>query len=234
MVHRWLLKGKALGTHQHRCEYWASVIGGILGEAGLGALFLGNLDEAAAEMDEDLSQLAALADHVWRNEREKFTNRLTAMCEEPVAACPAPLPGPKDPDGVEKEAAGLGLPAGEWVPVFEKARLLLEKLSQATLRSKATTVGHFLSKMVDRQILVDAEFEELAFTLRMRKGRSNKKLFFFEVRALKSAPVSDVEEISGKGDPDLGASGLADGPEEQLLGTPAPGGNPPDHELEWY
>src|SRR5208282_3000443 len=95
MVHRWLLEGKPMGTHQHRCEHWASVIGGILSEVGLGPLFLGNLDEAAAEMDEDLSQLAALADYVWRNEREKFTNRLTAMCEEPVAACPPPLLGPK-------------------------------------------------------------------------------------------------------------------------------------------
>ncbi len=233
MVYRWLQKGKQPGAHRHRCEHWASVIGGVLDEAGLGGLFLGNLDEAAVEMDEDLSQLGALADHVWRNEREKFTNRLTAMCEEPVAACSSPLPGPKDPDGVEKEAAGLGLPAGEWVSVFEKARLLLEKLSQATLRSKATTVGHFLSKMVDRKILVDAESEELAFTLRMRLVRSNKKLFFFEVRALKRPPVSEAEEVSGNGDPDLGASGLADRPKEGPQGTPVPSGNPTDPKLEW-
>ena len=74
---------------------------------------------------------------------------------------------------------------------------------------------------------------ELTFTLRKRPGRSNKKLFFFEVRALKSPPVSEAEEISGNGDPDLGASGPADGPEEDPQGTPPPGGNPADHQLKW-
>jgi len=233
MVHHWLLKGKPQGTHRHRCEYWASVIGGILGEAGLGALFLGNLDEAAAEMDEDLNQLRALAEYVLKNPQEKLIHWPKVVCDEPVSANSGPLGGPKDPADAVKGATRLGLPAGEWVPVFEKAGILTDKLGLAPSRSKATIVGQFFSKMVDRSVTVDAEPQQLTSTLRKHLGRSNKKLFFFEVRALKSPPVSETEEVSGNGDPDPGASGLADGPEEQLLGTPAPGGNPPDHELEW-
>jgi len=39
MDHNWLLKGKPLGTHRHRCEYRASVIGEFLYDAGLGGFF---------------------------------------------------------------------------------------------------------------------------------------------------------------------------------------------------
>ncbi|MGO9598674.1 MAG: hypothetical protein ACLP7Q_11855 [Isosphaeraceae bacterium] len=233
MVHHWLLKGKPQGTHQHRCEYWASVIGGILEECGLGEYFLGNLDEAAAEMDEDLNHLGALAEYVWRDQQKKLIHLPTAVCDESLSANSGPSGVPKVPAGVVKEAPELGLPAGEWVPVFGRAGILTDKLGSGDLRSKATMVGQFLSKMVNRPVIVEGGSDELIFFLRKRLARSNKKLFFFEVRALGSRPVSEKEEISGNVDQDLGASGPGDGPEERLRGIPAPGGNPADYELNW-
>ena len=61
MVQRWLQRGKPPGCQRHRCREWAFTIGGILDVAGLGEHFLANADEAAAEMDEGIRELTALA-----------------------------------------------------------------------------------------------------------------------------------------------------------------------------
>jgi len=154
------------------------------------------------------------------------------VCGEPVSANSGPLGGPKDPADAVRGATKLGLPAGEWVPVLERAGILTDKLGSAPPRSKATTLGQFLSKMVDRSVYVDAEPGQSTCTLRKYPGRSNKKLFYFEVRE-QNPPVGEADVVSENVDQDLGASGPGDGPEERLRGIPAPGGNPADHELNW-
>jgi hypothetical protein len=233
MVRRWLVKGKPRGTHRHRCEEWASAIGGILDVAGLGTSFLGNLDEAAAEMDEELNKLGALAEYVFKNSQLSLMHWPEVARDEQVSANTEPTCGSRDTFDPVKGAAKLGSPAGDWAPVFERAGILTEKLGLADPRSKATTVGQFLSKMVDRSVTIDAEPEPLSFTLRKVPGRSNKKPYFFEVRALKGPPASEVEEISGNSDPIPDASRLSSG-QEGTQGTPMPSSNPIDHELDWF
>jgi hypothetical protein len=233
MVLLWLQKGKRPGAHRHRCDHWASVIGGILEECGLGGFFLGNLDEAAAEMDEGLSHLGALAEYVLKNPQEKLIHWPEGVCDEPKSADSVPLGGSKDAGGMVKGPAELGLSPGQWVPVFDGARLLWDKQGLTTERSKATTVGQFLSKMVDRPVTVEWRSEEFTLHLRKRPVRSNKNLFYFEARALKSPPVSEAEEVSGDGDPDLGASEPADGPKEGPQGTPSPDDISTNPKLEW-
>ena len=72
LVISWKQQGMPLGTQRHRCSRWAKVIGGILDTAGLGSLFLSDLDEVEREMDEGLAALAALAEHVVDNRLNDF------------------------------------------------------------------------------------------------------------------------------------------------------------------
>jgi hypothetical protein len=67
MVERWRLAGSRPGGQQHRCRCWAAAIGGILDTAGLGTHFLANIGDAEREMDEGVSGLTALAEHVLRS-----------------------------------------------------------------------------------------------------------------------------------------------------------------------
>jgi hypothetical protein len=66
MVERWKQAGRPAGRRPHRCRTWAEVVGGVLVSNGLGD-FLGNLDEAAAEFDITLDDLAALAEAAVRH-----------------------------------------------------------------------------------------------------------------------------------------------------------------------
>ena len=50
-----------------------------------------------------------------------------------MSANSGPLGGPKDPADAVKGATELGLPAGEWVPVFERAGILTDKLGSGHL-----------------------------------------------------------------------------------------------------
>src|SRR5262249_46240130 len=64
MIVRWLNANRPLAGADHRCKRWAELVGGILQVAGLGEEFLANQDALIAEVDEDLQELAVLAEHV--------------------------------------------------------------------------------------------------------------------------------------------------------------------------
>jgi hypothetical protein len=63
MIIRWNQLGRPQGPQNHRLTAWARTVGGIMGVNGLPE-FLGNLDEAAAEFNSALDELAALAETV--------------------------------------------------------------------------------------------------------------------------------------------------------------------------
>ena len=65
MVVRWTEAGRPRGRQSHRCTRWAEVVGGILEANGLPE-FLANRDEAAAEFNVALDELALLAEAVVR------------------------------------------------------------------------------------------------------------------------------------------------------------------------
>ena len=61
MIERWTLTGRPNGQRNHRCSYWARIVGGILEANGIPE-FLANRDEAAAEFNIVFEQLSALAE----------------------------------------------------------------------------------------------------------------------------------------------------------------------------
>ena len=67
MVVRWNQAGRPRSQHRHRCSYWAEIVGGILSANNLPE-FLGNLREAAGAFDNDLDELAAVAEAVIESE----------------------------------------------------------------------------------------------------------------------------------------------------------------------
>ena len=66
MVEHWKACGRPLSDHPHRIERWAQIIGGILECCGIPE-FLGNVEEAAADFNSDLNDLAALAEAALRS-----------------------------------------------------------------------------------------------------------------------------------------------------------------------
>jgi hypothetical protein len=156
MVQRWLLSGKPLGRHRHRCRHWAEVIGGILDANGLGEWFLAGQAEAAAQLDEGLQALTALAEHVLSEPSAKFVCR----------------PG--------DDAAQKGGPAADWAPLFERCQLYRDVLSAKSTHARATWVGTFLGAKVDRQVAITNE-QFASATLRRRDGRSGRKYYYFDL-----------------------------------------------------
>jgi hypothetical protein len=228
MVLRWLQCGKPAGHHQHRCEHWASVIGGILDVAGLGQFFLANVDEATAEMDQGLHDLMALAEHTVKR----------PDCQDLLCT-----------DSGRHTSAGR-LPAN-WVSIFEQARVLQDKLAGANDHSRNTAIGLFLGAKIDRTITVETEDQTLELTLRKRSARSNRKSYYFDVKVLEK---NDTVAALGTEDPDrqvpLESTGSAssdrtDGQTAvavQLPACPTPahdaaeppaGGGPGATDLEW-
>jgi hypothetical protein len=61
MVIRWNQHGRPEGGRNHRCSYWAKIIGGILETAGLPEV-LSNLGDAATAFDDALDETTALAE----------------------------------------------------------------------------------------------------------------------------------------------------------------------------
>jgi hypothetical protein len=159
MVVRWLQRGMAAGTQRHRCAHWAATIGGILDACGLGRWFLANSEEAEAEMDQGLLDLAALAEHV-AADGEGFCSR----------------------EGRSAESSGKA--AKEWIPVFSATQVLREQMLSAADRSKSTAIGRFLAARVDRSVRIDTAAGPRVATLRCRVERANRKCYYFEIAAV--------------------------------------------------
>ncbi len=168
MVVRWLQQGKSDGRHVHRCGRWAATIGGILDACGLGRWFLANSEEAEADMDDGLQDLAALAEH---------------LVDGGDGLCVRVADNPNQAGKVPKD----------WVPAFTATQVLRDQMLVGTDRGKATKVGQFLAARVDRSVHIEARSGPLVATLRCRDGRSRQKLYYFEM----AAPPEDGEPPEG-------------------------------------
>jgi hypothetical protein len=181
MVLRWVERGKMPGAHRHRCEHWAAVIGGILDANGLGEFFLGNLEDAEAQMDQGLQDLATLAEHV-------VAEGLTDLWGPPGAA-----------------PATRGKPARHWVAVAADAQILRDKLGEGTPKGKTTVVGIFFSARVDRAVPIETSAGRRTATLRRQDAGSGQTLYSFEVAeprgaaAAARAPAEASDVPSGLG-----------------------------------
>jgi len=184
MVLRWVAQGKRPGVHEHRCNRWAAVIGGILDANGLGRFFLANVAEAAAQMDQGLLDLATLAEHV-------------------VGKDLADLYGPAG-----GAADGKGKPATRWAAVAGEARVLGDKLADANPKGRATVVGTFLAGKVDREVPIETAAGTRTATLRRRQAGGGQKSYYFEV----ATPAADVGEAGRSPAPAHAGDPVAQGP----------------------
>ncbi|MBL8798907.1 MAG: hypothetical protein JNM56_33795 [Planctomycetia bacterium] len=182
MVLHWQQQARPHGTHRHRCQQWARLIGGILEANGLGEYFLANLAEAEASMDEGLQALATLAELLLAQKRAEFVQ---------VA---------------EEGLHGTGKPPADWATVFVEADLYREQLGPKSARARATWAGQFLGAKVDRLVTVTVADRTATATLRKRELRARKNVYYFEIvwtvePDAPSHPTSETSDRSGAGWP---------------------------------
>lgn len=83
------------------------------------------------------------------------------------------------------EATGdnnVGLATGEWERYFQHAKVATDKLNNdKSTKSKATTMGTFLARNVDREIPIEVRGRIGKATLRKVEGRSRKVRYHFEI-----------------------------------------------------
>jgi hypothetical protein len=156
MVLAWKSAGMLPGIKKHRCKRWAEVVGGILGAAGLGDLFLGNLREVEETMDEGLKDLTALATHVIDQDLGDLFTEQGALHAK-------------------------GKRASEWLTCLREAGVLPPAGPGATSQSDTTRAGTFLSGKVNRRVQGVARRGPFSAKLCCKPGRSNQKLYLLEV-----------------------------------------------------
>lgn len=82
----------------------------------------------------------------------------------------------------KKKAGVKGIPAADWLQHFKAADVEQEALKEAkSQQAKATKAGNFLSRLVDREVPIEVDGRTGKATLRMEKGRANKKHYWFDV-----------------------------------------------------
>ena len=134
MVERWREAGSPLGARRHRCTHWSNMIGGVLTVAGFGDAFLANQDAVVAELDQELDDLAALAE---------------------IAIRRSSSPGFVVVTGLLPVQNGAGRRAADWSPLFQEARVCQAAYAYgASERSRATAIGRFFSSRIGRPVPV--------------------------------------------------------------------------------
>jgi hypothetical protein len=151
MVLRWVEEGRPPGRQVHRCRAWAATIGGILDASGLGEFFLANLSGAEEDMDQELQDLATLAEHV-------VVRDLAGLWTLAGADAKAP-----------------GIPASHWAKVAVQAQVFRDRVGDGNPRARATAVGIVLSGMIGRAVPVETPAGPRLATLRRRDAGSNQK-----------------------------------------------------------
>lgn len=190
MVLRWVQGGRPSGSQKHRCDRWASMLGGILDANGLGEFFLANVDEAEAQMDQGMVDLASLAEHV-------------------VARKLADFYGPASESGDAR-----GRTAGQWAPLFAETRILGDRFADAAQKGKATAVGMFLSGKVNRAVAIETADGPGRATLRRREAGAGQKFYYFELTVLAAKDGDEVRPPAPAvaGDSTPSGDGPASGP----------------------
>jgi hypothetical protein len=75
-----------------------------------------------------------------------------------------------------------GLAAKEWLGIFRKVGVEQERLEHAKSdRGRATIIGNFLGRQIDREVGIEVDGRVGKATLRSVKGRSGKTLYYFEI-----------------------------------------------------
>ena len=176
MVLRWVQQGRPLGHHEHRCDRWAAVIGGILDANGLGEWFLANVEEAEMAMDQGLLDLVTLAEHV-------VSKGLTDFF----------VPADGNP-------AAKGKPSGLWAPVVSETQVLRDNLAECNAKGKATAVGIFLGGKLNRRVAIETADGPRMATLRKREAGAGQKFYFFEL-ATDAGHAGALSSPAGAPDP---------------------------------
>jgi hypothetical protein len=82
----------------------------------------------------------------------------------------------------EEDSAASGLPAGEWLNIFRSAKVEVERLDATkSARGRATIIGNFLARMLNRSVPIEVDGRPGKATLRKEAGRARKQLYYFEV-----------------------------------------------------
>jgi hypothetical protein len=133
------------------------VVGGILAVAGLPE-FLTNQDEAAVDVDQDLQELIALAEHVvGKGKKDLYAD------------------GPVDP-------TNFGKAAKEWLPTLREARLLQKQQHEsASDHAQAIAAGKFFGSRLDKPVPITVGNKAGTATLRVQPTRSRQKRFWLQV-----------------------------------------------------
>jgi hypothetical protein len=83
-----------------------------------------------------------------------------------------------------------GLRPGELEPVFRRAGVLREALDRAkSEKAKATLIGNFLGKNMNREVSIEVSGRTGKAVLRQEPGPSKSKLYYFDVQWTEPAPV---------------------------------------------
>lgn len=203
MVVRWNQSGRPRSIKRHRCTYWAEIIGGIL-EANHLPEFLTNVGEAAAEFSTALDELAAVAEAAIQLEGFVEHARLQGDAastdserQEGVVGGPAP----EEPPGNDPQVNSAGRPPGEWEMVFRRAGVLIDELSTThSNRAKATRIGKFLGRHVEREVPIEYQDCPGIARLRVVGARSRQRLYRFVVWGFEfnGGIVRDGESVPGE------------------------------------
>jgi hypothetical protein len=170
MVIRWRDMAMPKATKPHRCKRWAALVGGILLVAGL-TEFLAGQEELAAEVDEELQELAALAECV-------LAKNKTGFFVEGAG---------------ELNASAAGKKPKEWVSVFRESGLGQKELVPGgPERSHSTFVGKFFTSRVGKAVPVQVGDKVGEATLRAKPGAARQRLYWIEVVWQDAAPASEA------------------------------------------
>lgn len=207
MVVRWNQAGRPRGVRRHRCTRWAEVIGGILVANNLPE-FLTNLDEAAAEFNTALDELAALAEAA--ASMDGFTRNISE--------------GDAGASDVSQANVGnapaAGRPVGEWESVFHRAQVLVDEMAAAKSQlAKATRLGNFLAQHLDREVLIEVNGYAGRARLCVVNGRSRQRTYYFYIRGDVTASGGPPAQLAAALDDGLGSGG-GEGPSR--CGPPEP------------
>lgn len=237
MVEFWNQHGRAEGSARHRLAYWARTIGGILDANSL-PRFLENQAEAAAEFNTDMEQLGSLAEAALRTGPHQQGSASLFRAVESL-----------EPDSVTTHAPDVGRPPRELEPLFRDANVLTEKLNGIPSQAgKATSIGIFLSRLVNRRAKVMEQGpggrQGTAVLRTVIRPHGNQKVYFFEIKwddspaAPPSGPTAGVSGPVGQAPESVPVSPLPDStiPEQPLIPEqppPAPAHRQGGNQLNW-
>jgi hypothetical protein len=157
MVLRWTDQGRPVAPEiKHRLPHWAQTMGGIMLTNGFPE-FLKNLDESSYEFNSELEELTALAQEAISSKKFHYIKSSTTSI------------------------VSVAQPPARWIAVFEKAGVQNSEMVGKADHPKATLIGKYLSRYVNRSVSVDVNGNRGKATLRREEARAGKKLYAFEI-----------------------------------------------------